>query len=979
MDTQESLPYRPSAYPNTQSGKGVVFFTRKYEILLVSLVSLIPISLALYLYVYQDPLLLYVDHTFHEAAISVAILQSCFVGYVTWRCYESSGEPQLRWLTLSFIGFTLVYGLHGVFTPISHDHMALFLLYGPASRLLMAGCLLAGLLTYGTPYHEPSRRTKKTFWLNWILVFIVIDFLVGWFALTQLALIQPIRIGMEVGAILLILTGTIFISFRRIQSWMMVLYVISLAYFAQSSLIFIFAKPWNHLWWLAHVISATGFTILSFGVIRAFHTTKAFSLVFSQEEVMNQLASEKALSENNAIRFKGILDNLSAYVALLDMKGIISEVNKAALLESGYERTDVIGKHFYDLSLWSSDNKLRTKLIESIDFAKRGISNHFEAEVNMGQTTESIEFQISPIHDDNDIVTSLLATGIKITERKKAEEWIRIAAAAFETNEAIMITDSEANIIRVNQAFENLTGYKAAEVIGKNPRILQSGRHDREFYKSMWDSLKKDGIWIGEIWDKSKNGTLYLKQSTITSIKNEDGNVRQYVSMFTDITARKKAEEEVEQLAFYDPLTGLANRRMLLDRLKHSLASNVRNEKHGAIMFADLDNFKNLNDTKGHSVGDQLLIEVGVRLKKCVREQDTVARFGGDEFVILVENLSSNHNEALANADKLARKILHEISLPYLINGTEYYSSSSIGVTMYCDSSIVIDDLLKHADAAMYQSKKAGRNTVRFFNPESQTLLESRSLMEHELRHALKNNELVIHYQVQVNEDGLPIGAEALLRWDNPTLGKVSPGEFIPVAEDTGLIVPIGEWVLQTACKQIKLWENNFKTNYFELSVNISNRQFREEGFINIVRTIIEKNKINPSKLKLEITESLIMDDVEFTIQIINELKAIGIRFSMDDFGTGYSSLSNLKRIPLDQIKIDQSFVRDISTSNQDRSIVRTIIAMANSLELEIIAEGVETEEQRKLLINKGCCNFQGYLFSKPVPIEEFDALLKLI
>ncbi len=555
---------------------------------------------------------------------------------------------------------------------------------------------------------------------------------------------------------------------------------------------------------------------------------------------------------------------------------------------------------------------------------------------------------------------------------------LQLQKLALDEHAIVSITDVSGTITYVNDKFCQISKYSREELLGHDHKLLNSGYHTKGFFREMYRDISRGKVWHNEVCNRAKDGSLYWVEMTVVPFKDNQGKIYQYISIRTDITPRKKTEIEIQNLAFNDPLTGLSNRRMFMERLKHALASNIRDDKYGAIFFIDLDNFKNLNDTKGHSSGDQLLLEVGHRLKSCLRDQDTVARFGGDEFVILVENLSSNHEESIANADRLSRKILHELVRPYLINEMELFSSSSIGVALFCDDNVSIEDLIKHADAAMYQAKKAGRNTIRFYDPQSQALLESRSQMEGELRNALKNDEFQLFYQLQINDKSIPIGAEVLLRWNNKKLGRVSPGEFIPLAEESGLIVSIGEWVLKTACSRLKLWESNPLTCNLELAVNVSVRQFKELEFVEKTKQIIEQSNINPARLKLEITESMISENIESIIETIKMLKSLGIKFSMDDFGTGYSSLSNIKRIPLDQIKIDQSFVSDLFTSSQDRSIVRTIIAMAQSLNLEVIAEGVETVEQRNLLIQKGCHNFQGYLFGRSVPVEELEKSLKL-
>jgi diguanylate cyclase (GGDEF)-like protein/PAS domain S-box-containing protein len=553
---------------------------------------------------------------------------------------------------------------------------------------------------------------------------------------------------------------------------------------------------------------------------------------------------------------------------------------------------------------------------------------------------------------------------------------LQLQKLALDEHAIVSITDVTGTITYANERFCRITQYTREELLGKNHSLLNSGIHPKGFFKNMFRVIAHGEVWHNEVCNRAKDGSLFWLDMTVVPFLNEKNKPYQYIAIRTDITARKNSEEATLRLAFYDPLTNLPNRRLLMDRLQRSLSVNSRNNEHGAILFIDLDNFKNLNDTKGHGVGDLLLIEVGTRLKNCVRDEDTVARLGGDEFVVMLENLGNKADPASAHAEHVAHKILLELNKPYLLNGYEHYSSPSIGATLFCDSSKSVDDLLKHADSAMYQSKNAGRNTIRFYDPRTQALLVARNELEAALRHALDNQELQLYYQIQVNKDQQAIGAEVLLRWNHPTVGKVAPEQFIPLAEETGLIVPIGLWILQTACMQLKKWQGQTLTSGLVLSVNVSVRQFREKNFVQQVQKVITDNGINPALLKLEITESMIMDNVDATICTMNELKALGLKFSMDDFGTGYSSLSSIKRLPLDQIKIDQSFVRDIEHDPNDKAIVRIIIAMASSMNLDIIAEGVETAEQLRLLTLKGCTNYQGYLLSEPVPVEQFEALL---
>ena len=575
------------------------------------------------------------------------------------------------------------------------------------------------------------------------------------------------------------------------------------------------------------------------------------------------------------------------------------------------------------------------------------------------------------------LMVATSAIVIYLRESCRTADDLRIAATAFKLHESLMITDAGGVILRVNQAFTENTGYTAEEAVGQTPRILKSGRHDVDFYRAMWESIQRTGTWQGEIWDRRKNGEIHPQWLNISAVKGDDGTVTHYVGSHIDITERKAAEEEIKYLAFYDPLTHLPNRRLLMDRLQRALAFSARNNQEGALLLIDLDNFKELNDTRGHDIGDQLLQQVGQRLESCIRESDTVARLGGDEFVVMLEGLCEQILDASAQTASIGEKILAALSQPYQLASYEYHSTVSIGATLFHGQQQSIDELLKQADIAMYQAKKSGRNVLRFFDPQMQTNITTRVSLEGELRKALERRQLHLYYQIQMNSSNRPLGAEALIRWIHPERGMVSPAQFIPLAEETGLILPIGQWVLETACAQIKAWQQDARTSDLLLAVNVSAKQFRQANFVAQVQAAVQHHAINPMLLKLELTEGMLLENIENVIATMTALKAIGVRISLDDFGTGYSSLQYLKRLPLDQLKIDQSFVRDIATDNSDKAIVRTIIAMAHSLSLDVIAEGVETEEQRHILLTTACTHFQGYLFGRPMPIEQFGEMLK--
>jgi diguanylate cyclase (GGDEF)-like protein/PAS domain S-box-containing protein len=565
-----------------------------------------------------------------------------------------------------------------------------------------------------------------------------------------------------------------------------------------------------------------------------------------------------------------------------------------------------------------------------------------------------------------------------VTALRENEEALRIAACAFESQEGMMVTDAKGVILRVNRAFTETTGYSAEEAVGQTPRLLRSGRHDAEFYRGMWETINRTGVWQGEIWDRRKDGTEYPKWLTISAVKDEQGAVTHYIGSHYDVTERKKAEEKIRELAFFDQLTSLPNRILLLDRLKQTMTANSRSGNYAALLFIDLDNFKTLNDTLGHDMGDVLLQQVAQRLSTCVRAGDTVARLGGDEFVVMLASLSMNEAEAATQTEAIGEKIIVALNRTYQLKDVAYHSTPSIGATLFSGQQTEIDVLLKQADLAMYKAKEAGRNAMRFFDPEMERVVTIRAALEDDLRHAIQERQFLLHYQPQM-VGGQLAGSEALVRWQHPKRGMVSPAEFIPLAEETGLILPLGHWVLQSACSQLASWAAHPEMAHLTVAVNVSAHQFRQDDFVYQVLSILKQTGADPQRLKLELTESLLVSNVEEVIDKMFALKAKGVGFALDDFGTGYSSLSYLKRLPLDQLKIDQSFVRDVLSDANDASIARTIIALAQNLGLGVIAEGVETDMQREFLANAGCHAYQGYLFSRPLPIEAFDEFARQV
>jgi diguanylate cyclase (GGDEF)-like protein/PAS domain S-box-containing protein len=690
----------------------------------------------------------------------------------------------------------------------------------------------------------------------------------------------------------------------------------------------------------------------------------------------DQKHSEAALAESLNL-LKIVVDAVPMRIFWKDKKLRYLGCNLAFAEDAGEASLlDVIGKDDYQL-VWKEQAELYRANDQQV--MDSGIPKLFYDEPQTTPDGKTIWLRTSkvPLHNSGNETIGVLGVYQDVTKQKQTEADLRIAAIAFESQEGMMITDADGVILRVNQAFTKDTGYTAEEAVGQKPHLLKSGRHDAAFYRAMWETINRTGAWQGEIWDRRKNGEIYPKWLTITAVKGDDGVVTHYVETHIDITDRKSAEKEIHLLAFYDPLTQLSNRRLLMDRLHHALASSARIGRTGALLFIDLDNFKTLNDTLGHDIGDLLLQQVAQRLTSCVRDDDTVARLGGDEFVVMLENLSERPIEAAAQTEAIGEKILTSFRQPYQLDTKEYQGTTSIGATLFNGNSQTTDELMKQADIAMYQAKKAGRNTLRFFDQKMQDSITGRFSLEGELRKALGSQQFHLYYQIQVDSSNRPLGAEALIRWIHPLRGIVSPAQFIPMAEETGVILPIGLWVLETACAQLKAWEKAALTRDLVLAVNISAKQFHQAGFVAQVQAVVQHHAINPMRLKLELTEGMLLENIEDTITTMKALNEIGIQFSLDDFGTGYSSLQYLKRLPVDQLKIDQSFVRNIVTDSSDIAIVRTIIAMARSLDMAVIAEGVETEEQRQLLLKNDCTHYQGYLFSKPVPIDQFEALLK--
>jgi len=693
-------------------------------------------------------------------------------------------------------------------------------------------------------------------------------------------------------------------------------------------------------------------------------------------DVTERQRTQQALREQEE-RIKLLLDSMAEGMYGVDTRGDCTFINPAGLRLLGFERAEeLLGRHIHELIHHShADGSLYpAEECRAYRAYVQGRGIHVDDEVfwRRDGTSFPVEYWSYPMRQGGQVIGSVV-TFLDISGRRLAEDRLRQSAKVFDsTTDGVVITDAEANILAVNRAFTAITGYTESEVLGRNPRLLKSGRHDEAFYQTIWRSIEQTGSWSGEIWNRRKNDEIYPEWLTISNVTDDAGGVTNYVGVFADISQIKQSEAKLEHLAHYDPLTDLPNRLLFGARLDHAIQRAQRDRSLLALLFIDLDHFKTVNDGLGHPVGDRMLREVAHRLTLCVRAEDTVARLGGDEFVIILEGLDNT-----PQATVLADKLLAALTRPFDLDGQEIFIGASIGISAYPADGTDATTLLKNADAAMYRSKEEGRNTYRFYNSEMTRSARERLILEANLRQAIAQQEFVLHYQPQVDvASGGIIGVEALVRWDHPASGLISPVRFIPLAEETGLIIPLGQWVLFTACAQAMSWLKDAATPGLTVAVNLSPRQFRQEQLVEHVRAVLDATGLPPALLELEITESALMDDPERAVATLSALKELGIRISMDDFGTGYSSLAQLKRFPIDKLKIDQSFMRGIPHDRNDMEIAATIIAMARNLHLKVLAEGVENEAQLAFLQIHGCDTYQGFLFSRPLPVLTLESLM---
>lgn len=687
-----------------------------------------------------------------------------------------------------------------------------------------------------------------------------------------------------------------------------------------------------------------------------------------QHEVQERKRIEE-LQRNHLIFIQTLLDNLPSSVYYKDLQGYYLGCNHAFERMVGLSEEDIKGKQAFDIFPTEVAQKLYEK---DLALYQEGGEQVYETNLRYANNTmHDILIHKTTFRNSEGKTAGLIGVLIDITERKRAEEKLRLAASVFQgSNEGILMTDANNKIISVNQAYITLTGYTTEETLGRNPNMLASGKHGQSFYANMWKSLSEAGRWSGEIWNRRKNKELFLAWLSISSVKDEQGRITNYIAIFTDITDKKISEERLYHLSHYDALTDLANRVLLQDRLVQAIKRASRSNEFIALLTIDIDHFKSINDAFGHATGDELLQLVSKRLIEVVGElTDTIARLGGDEFSILLTDLVPD-NTGLRSVSHLAGEILTKMKPPFMLAGQEIFITVSIGIAVYPQDGDSTANLLKNADAALYGAKANGRDNYSFFTKTMNIAAHKRLSMQNSLRRAIERNEFLLYYQPQVNPYTQEvIGLEALIRWRHPEMGMVSPVEFIPLSEETGLIIPIGEWVLQEACRQNKQWQ---MAGYrpMSIAVNLSVLQFYHENLIESIKNALQAVDLSPHYLELEITESLAMRSVEETLSVLNNLKTLGTEIAIDDFGTGYSSLSYLKQFPVDTLKIDSSFITDIATP-KGAALVSVIIKMAQSLGMKVVAEGVQMPEQLEFLSTHSCDLIQGYLFCPPLPPQE--------
>jgi diguanylate cyclase (GGDEF)-like protein/PAS domain S-box-containing protein len=930
---------------------------------------LIVLLLAISLPGIVDPLLVLAEGylVFHILAESVAILAALLIFVVGWHAAKRGAALSVLVLACAFMGVGMLDFLH----TLTYDGMPVILgLDDPqqsiylwlAARLLAAAGLLAALLL---KWERKSRETERWAVLGGVLLLVMlVSYAVFSGSINLPDVYDPatgltaLKTALEatVLALHLIVAALLFLRLSDVQPYHGVAML-------GANLIMAMASVWFIM-----------YSNLTDGYVVAGHAYKVLAYLFLFRAIFSEAIEWPYIQVQESERkLQATLDAVPDLMFGISADGSYHYAHSSDPRLPQQELDKLLGTNIWD---FLGEPAAKVFLDGLREAARQGYSRGRQFCVTLPGGKAWYELSVSRKADQPGEQSEFVALCRDISDRKQVETQLRLAAAAFETQVAIMVTDANQTILKVNEAFSRITGYSSEEVIGKTPKVLSSGMQDAGFYRAMYAQLEAEDQWEGEMWNRRKNGEVYPEHLNISIVRDTDGNIEYYVANFGDLTLAKQAEERIHTLAYYDSLTNLPNRRMLLDHITRAQnkAERAGGNTFWALLFIDLDNFKTLNDSQGHSLGDLMLRRAAERIKACTRSKDIVARPGGDEFAILLNGLSHDLTQAAKAAQEVADKVLEQVSKPYFLNGFTYITTASVGVTVFNGEQFSNDELLGQSELAMYRAKERGGNNFSFFVPEMHQAAIERSHLETDLRSALDKNQLVLFFQPKVDGNADIQGFEVLLRWRHPQRGIVSPADFIPIAEATGLIVPIGEWVLKETCRLLREWLTDQEHSHWRLAVNISERQLSHERFVESVRSILEEHDFDyelTRKLEFEITESMLMKNIEQTVAVIRELNTMGIKFAMDDFGTGYSSLNYLKMLPLDCVKVDQSFVRDMRDDQSDAAIVEMVIALAKSMQLVVVAEGVETYEQHRLLVGLGCDQMQGYYYGKPAPLEQ--------
>ncbi|TAK64676.1 EAL domain-containing protein [Methylobacter sp.] len=710
--------------------------------------------------------------------------------------------------------------------------------------------------------------------------------------------------------------------------------------------------------------------------------TQSMDAMLSESEQQKAKLQHRANQQQDLNRFvERVMDTIEDLLFVIDTEGRIRRLNTGVERELGFTEAELLGTGIDDLLSPVEQQHLagdlpvlpwavRSVFLETVRLKGDYTGEHELLRKNQDGSKSIYWLNSSLLHSEQGKLEGAVVTALNITELKDRETRLRLSAKVFDnSSEAIFITDPQGTIMEVNEAFCEITGYRRSEVLGRNPRMLKSNLHDRPFYKDLWHSLLNEGEWKGEIWDRRKNGEFCPMLLSINAVTDKLGRLTHYVAISTDISHQKQTEQELKQLAYYDVLTNLPNRFLFKDRFEHEICSAERNNARLALFFLDLDHFKNVNDTLGHWAGDSLLKIIATRIQECLRKTDTVARMGGDEFTIILPGLVG-----ITDATELARKLVDAMTRPVQINDHTVFVGVSIGIAIFPDDGDDFDTLTKHADTAMYAAKAKGRGMFQYFEAGMNEAAHQRLSLENALRSAIEQEEFQLYYQPKADSSLSRItGAEALIRWKRPGFGIVPPERFIAIAEEAALIIPLGKWILKTACLQANEWANRQES--FRIAINLSPLQLLADNFIAILDSILDETGTNPGWIELEVTESLVMHDIEKATERLQQIRERGIHLAMDDFGTGYSSLSYLQKLPIQTLKIDRSFIlayNDDPASNE-AAFIKTIVSLGQVLNMKVIAEGVETEPQLTLLQSYGCHEIQGYYLSPPLPADEFQ------